>query len=363
MLLTVAAYDRFHDEPNVRRLTWLSLTFLGAALMDWPALYLQPVLGIHFLCTGRPRQWPWIVAFGMIGLAIFAALYAYLAVAQHSWRWMGELVRHRALSNASDTTSQQFGAREWLYHAVWLFAVGRHTLLVAALALAWLPLAAWRRFRGRADRLTSLLLAWAMVHVLVGRQGVYQHEWWWWWPLTPGSVIATALVIEQVLCWLEERARCARSAVNLTVSALVIAFAAWNVRAALIDISTLPRMSPDSLDYTTAELGQTIRQHVTPDAAVLLAESDTSLPLWYCADRAIKRPVWDQQMLTERLADQTVELPFETPQPWHGRVDALVLPRAYLSKGLESFAGYLDARYKRQRNDKFLIYELGGSDK
>ena len=31
---------------------------LAAAMMDWPAYYLVPVLGVHFVLTHRPREWP-----------------------------------------------------------------------------------------------------------------------------------------------------------------------------------------------------------------------------------------------------------------------------------------------------------------
>lgn len=352
-LLTVAAYERFCDRPNWRTLTILCLAFLAAAMTDWPAFFLLPVLGVHFLCTHRIRQWRWISAFAFIAVAVFAAQYAYLSVAQHDWWWMISLLKHRAFSSTGDE-SGHFTPWSWMCRA-WEYGVGGQTAIVILLALLWLLTAAWRNFSGQTDRLAGLLLAWAVVHIVVGRQGVYQHEWWWW-PLTPGAVIAAALASQRLLSLLQKQT--SHIIVNLLAGILLTAFAGWNVRTVAVEQATVPPIAQGSLNYTPQELGQLIRQCVKPDAAVMLAESDRSLALWYYADRAMKRWVWEATSFQRRLDDQIVDLCFDIPQPWPGPVDAMIIPRAYLAKGLQPFVSYLDARYPRIQTDKFIIYDL-----
>jgi hypothetical protein len=266
------------------------------------------------------------------------------------------LIQHRAGGGATDSL-MPISLMGWLDRAVWQFAIGRHTLAIAVLSIAWLVQALLRRFTGSADRLAGLLLAWAMVHVLVGRQGVYQHEWWWW-PLTPGVVIASALAIDQILTALQTRGRFPVLLTNAAATLSIVAFAAWNVRAVLVELNHPPTISATPLNYTPAEFGQFIRQHVPPDAAVMLAESDSSLALWYYADRAMKRHVWDPPTLQTRLADGSADLSFDVAQPWNGKVTSIIVPRAYAIPSVQPLLTWLDERYPRTDAEKFIHYDL-----
>src|SRR5205814_471009 len=90
ILLSVAAYERFHDSPNLWTLGLLCLAFLPAAWTDWPAYYLVVVLGLHFIATRPLRHWPWIIAFGIVAALMFLAAYAHIAIAEHDWHWMAD---------------------------------------------------------------------------------------------------------------------------------------------------------------------------------------------------------------------------------------------------------------------------------
>jgi 4-amino-4-deoxy-L-arabinose transferase-like glycosyltransferase len=356
-MLTVAAYERFHDHPTWKNFALLGIAFFFAAITDWPAYYLAPVLGIHFLLTRRPKQWPWIVAFGFLCIAIFAVMYSYLAIAQHDWHWMNSLLQHRA-GQLTDSR-KSFSWNDWLKRAIWQLAIGQHTLVVISLAFLWLPLAIARRFTHGTDRFTALLLAWGILHVIVGRQGVYQHEWWWW-PMTPGIVIAAALVIDEFFKPLERKRFAAAALI-----ALFIVFAIVNTRTALAELNESETMAPDApqLDYTAQEIGQLIRDNASPDQAVMLAESDQSLALWYYADRAIVRFIWDPVKFQTRLNDARVYLPFDIHETWPGRRAAIIIPKAYIPHGLQPLIDYLDANYPRRDTRAFIIYTLSKSSR
>jgi hypothetical protein len=349
VLLTVATYERFAERPAWRRFLRLLGAFFGAAMMDWPAYYLVPVLGLHFVLTQRPRAWPWIVAFGAFSVLVFAGMYSYLALARHDWNWMGGVIERRTMASAEDT-ARPFTMGQWLYRSVWEFTIGRHTLVVFVLALTWIPLAVSRWFTDKADRLTGLLLAWGTLHVVVGRQGVFQHEWWWW-PITPGLVIAAALTFDALLYRAERQLN--RAVVNITAVVAMVFFAAWNVRAVRIE-----RTLGANLGYTLPELGQAIRHYVPPDSAVIVADSDKSLAFWYYTDRACKRNVWSIDELKSRLNDGVVDITFDKPEAWTGPVSALVVPRPYMRWLLSPLPDYLDSHFKRTDLPKFVIYDL-----
>jgi 4-amino-4-deoxy-L-arabinose transferase-like glycosyltransferase len=354
ILLTVAAYEHFHDNPNRKTFAILLLAFFAAAIVDWPAFYLVPVFALHFLLTHRLKYLIWIIAFGFSTAIIFAAIYSYLAVAQHDWLWMNFLIKRRA-SNVGDSYNH-FSWPDWFHHALWQFAIGQHTLIVVILALLS-PLAVSRS--NRAIRFTMLLSIWGILHVLIGRQGVYQHPWWWW-PMTPALVIAAALTLDAMLIYLQNKRVASVTVLNASLVACFIIFAIVNVRNSIPQLTTSQSMSPDApeLNYTPIELGQLIRDDVSPDQTVLLAESDTSLSPWYYADRAMKRWIWDPITFQNHLDNGFVELSFDTHQPWHGQNAAIIIPKAYLPKNVQQFADYLDAHYPRYETKKFLVYNL-----
>ena len=97
-----------------------------------------------------------------------------------------------------------------------------------------------------------LLLAWGLLHVLVGRQGVYNHEWWWW-PLTPGIAAASALACNGVATAVDRGG--SRRAPHVAVAMLIVAFALWTTRSEYRDL--YPGGSDDS--FTTMDIGRAIQ--------------------------------------------------------------------------------------------------------
>src|SRR5690606_21939668 len=63
VLLSVAAYLRLAAHPTAGRLGLLALAFVPGALTDWPAFFLVPVFGAHFLLRRPRRNWWWIGGF------------------------------------------------------------------------------------------------------------------------------------------------------------------------------------------------------------------------------------------------------------------------------------------------------------
>lgn len=354
VLLSIAAYLRFHQRSDARGLLLLTAAFLPAGLTDWPAFYLVIVLGLHFVCTRPLRKWPWIIAFGFLSVAIFMIPYGQGIAIKHDWRWMSTLVQRRTLSNLADSTGS-FSFGDWIRNALFGFAYHRHNGPILPLTAIWIALAATKWRKRPETLLIALVLAWAALHVIVGRQGVYVHEWWWW-PLTPAAAMAAGVTLDAF--WPSNRVW------NASLIALLIAFAGWNYWNPWWGVDyewKHPKQITkveDPLNYSLAELGQTIRDAVPFNQGVMLGENDQSLALWYYADRPLEQNVWDVQTLNAQIAAHQADLPFAgIEQEWTGPVAAYILPRAYTSQ-MQPMIDYLNLHYPCHETPKFLVWKL-----
>jgi hypothetical protein len=358
VLLTVAAYLRLHDRPSVKWLALTSLALLPAGLTDWPAFFLVPVLGVHFLLTRPPRQWGWIVAFGLVSVVWFMIPYVQVVLVTHDWMWMKELFRRRAMSNVSDAHAT-FTAWDWVRGALYGHAIARHSWPVMILGTMWVvwALARWRSSL-RGARVTGILLGWAALHIAVGRQGVFVHEWWWW-PLTPGVAMAAGLMLERVCQWLESSDfRAPR--INVGLTTLLVLFAAWHTRQAFLELGQPRGIVPSrpDVDYTIVEVGHIICASARPNEPVMLAENDPTLSLWYYADRPLRTNVWDPYTFEQRLTDGSSELCFRMTERFDARPAAFVFPKAYRAPKMEPLFEYLSARFPLTEHEKFYVFDL-----
>jgi 4-amino-4-deoxy-L-arabinose transferase-like glycosyltransferase len=342
-LLTFAAFLRFHRRPGAATLSLVSAAFALAATADWPAFHIVPVVGAYFLATRPRRAWGWAALFGLVAVATFAGLYAHVVrAATGDWAWMAEHLRTRAGGG-------DFTAGQWLA-AAWRFNADQLTVPVLLLAAAWIGvrLLAARRRRAaaapdRAATLAWLVLAWAALHVAVGRQGCFQHPWWWW-PATLGVVLAAALALDAALAVAGAWARRPRAAATLLAMA-VGAFAVTTTR------TTVPRLVDPRLtgegEYFSGPLLAAAARAAAPDrnSAVLLVTDDRLPNLWFYADRPLKTNVWDVASFEARLGDGIADLPFGFRQRWPAAPVALVFPEAYRGIARELDA-YLRARYR-----------------
>ncbi len=341
-LVTFAAFLRFHRRPGATTLGLLGATFALAATADWPAFHVVPVVGAYFLATRPRRAWGWAALFGLVAVAVFAGLYAHVVwAATGDWAWMAEHLRTRA-------GGRDFTAGQWLA-AAWRFNADQLTVPLLLLAAAWIAarlLAAWRRAAAPPDRaatLAGLVLAWAALHVAVGRQGCFHHPWWWW-PLTLAVVLCAALALDAALAGAAAWTRRPRTAAALLAAALA-AFAVTTTRATvprLVD----PRHTGEGAFHSGPLLAAAVRA-AAPDrnSAVLLVSADRLPNLWFYADRPLKTDVWDVASFRARLRDGVADLPFGFRQRWPAAPVALVFPEAYRGIARELDA-YLRARYR-----------------
>jgi hypothetical protein len=354
-VVTVAAYMAAHERPTSRRVLLLGAAFAMTALADWPAFILVPVLGVHWLATQPRREWRWIAIVGAAAAALFACMYAYIAWgARLPWTWMLPLVAHRA-----GFAGRTFTTGDWLRTA-WAFNRHVHTLPVCAAAAAWavaqfLSVGTRDAFGNerRAVTATRLLLAWGLAHVLIGRQGVFNHEWWWY-PLTPGLAAATALLVDDGVRVAERRGVGALGAAAAV--AAVAGFGAWT------SIATVRQLyGPDPSPFTPAELGAAIRAAAPqPNDVALLVWSGSDPEVWFYGDRPLRANVWSIDDFEASIDRGTVDLVFDDLEPWPGRAVGVVFPAASRTE-LSDLHRYIERRCRRLAESvggKFDVYAL-----
>ncbi|MGH7213191.1 MAG: ArnT family glycosyltransferase [Tepidisphaeraceae bacterium] len=388
ILLAVAAYRRLHESPTIGRVVLLCLAFAPAAWTDWPAFYIVPVVCAHWALTHRPRAWVWIVPFGLWSVLMFALVYGHIAVVVDNWTWMSAPLEKRTDATHSDRGSA-ITLVSWL-EGVHDHNAGEHTLPVVLLGLVWLITFGWRvRRTDPAATPVRLLLAFAGLHVVVGRQSVVVHPWWWWL-LTPGLVMAAGLLLDAVAQAVsrptmvggkdasatgrileeevletaspQQRARVAffhPAGVNIALVLLLVAFATWTTAATLPRFLD-PALTQGGMNYTEQEIGQAIRlaSGGDPNGAVVLAYNDSyDLPLWYYGDRPLKLAVWDEVTLMNRSADGHADLPFWFRQDHPPAAVGVVIPKAFADT-VPGYIAFLRDRYPMVESEKFLIFDL-----
>ena len=354
-VLAAGAYIAAHREPRPRRVLVLVVIFALAAASDWPAFVLVPVFTAHWLFTQPRRAWGPIAIFTGAAGALFIALYVYIATAASlPWIWMIPLLAHRTAIGIKPP----FTAGSWLKTA-WVFNRHVHTIPILAGAALWLTVervrpAARPNTRRGASTLTYLLLAWGTLHVVIGRQGVFNHEWWWW-PLSPGLALASALFLDRAVQSAEMRGR--RRAAASAVAMAICGFGTWSTA------TTVRQLYPGkSSEFTPAELGAAIRIAAPlPDEVVLLVWSGEDPQVWFYGDRPVRANVWSTADLMKSIDRRTVDLVFSDVEPWPARPAGLVFPTAY-RRELKALHEYLDGHYRRVDNHRaveaFDIYDL-----
>ncbi len=366
ILLTIAAYTRFHALPTVGRLVLLCLAFIPAGFMDWPAYFIVPILLTHFLFTRRracgdrsandARSIVLMLLFCVLATGCFAAAYLHIVWGAHMpFDWIVKEVRRR--SNAGEGDRGAVTLSMWLV-AVWHHNLARHTFIVLAAALAWLITFAFRRGNHPATTTVRLILAWAALHILIGRQGVYVHDWWWW-PLTPGLAMAAGLLIDAVTS-APAMPRATARQINIALATAYIAFSIWT-STTILPRYFEARYTRGGVDFTTTDFGEAIRVASPHDrnAPVLIAYNDTyDLPLWYYGDRPLRFDVWDSYTLGKTLADRTNTLPFGYTQTnWSTPPAGFVYPKQFIESAPE-FVAYLRKHYPEVQTPHFLIFDL-----
>jgi hypothetical protein len=357
MLLTVMAYLKFYCHPSGRTLCLLLSSFSLAALSDWPAFIIIPIFLVHFVAN-RPRyQWSWIIAFCVSASGLFALIYMYIMLSTGaSLGWMLPSFHCRTGINADFTLG------EWLRKVIY-FQGQIHTFPLVLVSFAWIFTFGWRlHYPQPGATVARILLAWGIFHVLIGRQGVFIHEWWYA-PLTPGLCVAAALLLDMIMRT-AERHRTTK-AINYLIIFLIILHASWTSLYSFQRLHNKFYSWPPDINFTPLELGEAVRAAAseTNDVALLVWSYGAPPHLWFYGNRPLRLNISSLQEFQNRIQARDVTLIYDyIKQSWEAPATGIVFPFIYRQKFIDLWS-HLQKNYNLvplspSLAGKFAVFDL-----
>jgi dolichyl-phosphate-mannose-protein mannosyltransferase len=339
-LLALVGYLRLQRAPGLR--TWIVAlsSFVPAAICDWPAYVLVPIVAVHYAATRPRRDWPWIVAFCAGACGLFVMVYAYITLATHEpWTWMADLLSRRSALVGQRT----YTASQWLAAAI-ATNLRYHTLPLVG--IAGTAMVASLRHRSRPGvTVAGLLIVWATVYAVIGAKALYDHEWAWIL-FTPGLAVAAALLLARLP--------------DGPLAVALVAFAAWTTYGAYTSLYPAQRRVP----FTPIQMGQAIQIAAPqPTDVALVVGTEAEAQLWFYGDRRLRTRIWSADDVVRRLDDDTVDLMFDFDvQPWKGQATGLVFPKVMTTE-FRPLHEYLRQRYAAMSlppalASEFEVYDL-----
>ncbi len=330
---------------------WLAVAGLTVgALIDWPALYLPVLLAVAPwpFAQRRPRRF-------VLGLVAYAAV---LFVAIASWLSGPEavlaLVRNRAFSFRADD-GRVFDLIGWMRLVVGTYLLNLCTPVVLV-AVAWwlvtrLPALVRHRLRGR---VALLLLLFGIMHLVIGFQGAYQHEFWAHY-LRAGVPLVCALVIERI------RRRLPPAASRVPLVACVVAAIVvpglmgtlWLARHPLSE-----RMIGEA--YTPSDLARAIRACTPEGSGALTSDWYGESATFYYAQRPLGIAVLDVPTLEDRLQSPRWDVPGGDGRTYVAASavpSCFVLPRSH-EQLFPALVAWLRAEFPERRDGPFEVFDL-----
>ena len=322
-----------------------------AALADWPALYLPVLLALAPWPFAHPRPRRFIGALVAYSAALFVVLASWLAGPAAIVRLLGG----RAVSFRSDT-GQAFDLGGWLQLVVGTYLWELCTGGVLVVVLGWLVMRGPALVRRpHPERLALFLLLFGAMHLIVGFQGAYQHEFWAHY-LRAGVPLVCALVIDRAWSSLDPGPRRTLIVTGLVV-ALTVPGLLTTVRLASRPISA--RMVDEP--YTPQDLARVIRDCTPPGAGALTSDYYGEGATFYYARRPLGVAIFTVEALDARLRVPRYDIPggtgsYAVPTTTPA---CFVLPRHH-EQLFPDLARRLRRDFPARPDGPFEIFSLGG---
>ena len=360
-LACIESYARWRETQQKCWLVALVICFVFGALTDWPIYYLVPLLAAHAVFirprVGLVRLLPFLVG----AIAVFLAVTWQITVAGGD-SFLLKSLAHRSLGNP-DFSSRPLTVGLWISWVIFHTHGLLHTWPILVFAGLYVLVSGQRVVTRQWDHLPNhraplLVFLWGALHVGIGLQGNFQHEWSNVL-MTPGLAVAAALGIEIVLGAIRDELR--RPALQLATLGL-ICFLTYSA-AATVRYIKAQYHGAEYYDYTLKELGTTIRGISREEDGVLTSDVNdwtrmiAEPPLWYYADRQLRPAVTTVEQLNQSLCSGPYILFYGYVQPEGPAPRWFVMPSSHREL-LKPLGAALDARFQSRQAIGFVVYEL-----
>lgn len=320
------------------------------ALVDWPMLYLPVLLVVAPwpFVQARPRRF--VLGFLIYGVVLFVAIASWLSGPEA----VLALVRDRGLAFHADD-GRPFDVVGWCRLVVGTYLMQLCTPAVLLLVIGWLVVRLPAMFRRPdADRLALFLLAFGVMHMVVGFQGAYQHEFWAHY-LCAGVPLVCALAIDRLLAALPQGWP-RRALGTFVVLGIMVSGAIGTVVLGHRPLSA--RMLDER--YRPADLARTIRACTPAGTGALTSDYYGESATFYYARRPLAVAVMDVPALEARLQSRRYDVPGGDGRSYavpSAAPSCFVVPRDHAGDHPELVAR-LRARYPAREDGAFDVFDL-----
>ncbi|MCL5291801.1 MAG: glycosyltransferase family 39 protein [Actinobacteria bacterium] len=328
-LLSVLSYIRW-ARGDGRYLWMLSASLFLGGITDWPAYYLIPILGLHYLVFIKKKSF--------LAAVPLAAAIATLGLIYLQIRWLGSaaykeivgsfFIRTNLNSDQATTITLFKLLRAQALNANWLFTTP--LLATGALGLVVASAPRYKQERSFAVSLLVGLFAFGAIHVLLFKQGAMNHSYWLYYFL-PFLALSAGIALDFISSVLPKWVS------PLPTFAVILAIA-------LIARSTLTGIH-QSDNWELSLFGKTAASMTKPGDVVL-----TSL-----SSRAFGT-VFMMYYTRRTVVDLTDGLPKFKRALLENPTAALMV--TYRNATDAELQKYLDENYRRKERGNFLFYEL-----
>ena len=345
----------------------MSAAFFLGALTDWPMFYLVPLLTLHQIWINprplvrRIRQ--------VLPLVAAAALVLVVLVLWSEWAAPGFSFLDNLASRTFGETDdhQPITLEAWirwvfLHHYGWLHGWAMLALAgVGLVALIVRPSSDGMSRRATTFTAPGLVLAWGGVHLVIGMQGNFQHEFWNI-VVTPGLAMAAGWGAEVLFRLIPRSLSHHRTAAAGAAGVMGLLYLGCSARTAYEYWSA--EYAPNR-GYSLKDLGCVIRGVSAEDDGILTSYSESiEYPNWHAAafwyaDRQMRVSIFSVAAFERVLGAGPYDLQFGLTQPHGPAPKWFVLPPPHRSQ-LPELTQYLDARYPRTMIRGYSVYRLAG---
>jgi len=229
------AYLRFNEKPTWFNLSCLLGAFFLGALVDWPMYYLVPVFLVHHLLTARRRDRRILILLPALTLLVGAGFLLHLnyvstGTPSFDVGMMYDAFLYRfggPVGAGIGEPLRRFTVNDWFSKIVFAWWPELFTLPCLILTGLWMPVVlikALVRKITAADYLFLVLLFFGSVHVLLFRQGAYEHDYWSYY-LLPAVAFGSVMAISAISRLLLGKRTVVRT---IFEAAVIFAVAAWS---------------------------------------------------------------------------------------------------------------------------------------
>jgi len=344
ILSILLAYKWWTESFNRRPAQLMCALFVLGTFSDWPVFYLALLIPWHFIISGVWRDAPGksavlpILALPILGASMFTLFFMETLRRGYGGAIIGGFI-HRISTNRLEhpESLSVYTLSEWV-DKVGVDFTNLFTIPVCALVIIWaVATILLKKHAGKAVSWVWLLLLVGIIHVALGRQGAWVHDYWGHY-VYPGAAIASAVSLSIIWKFMTH----IKIPPIATRIVAILCIVLWS--ASSISVTGTRAMSQKATTSYWRDMGRVVRQSTRPHQYALTSEYVREMLNFYSHRRMVG------QVTTPESLDELLKKA-------EGRAPIFVMAE-YQQRRYPEMAKELKSRYPSRTDGMFTIFSL-----